>query len=561
MFYQRNLASLAPSSKLAAPHRQSVFWPGLIFLVLLDSFGCGAGDQKPVDGGALGDVPLYRDGSVGGDGRMDVVGLQDSRGADASCPPVVAPGTCEAVAGGTCYYVDPVAGDDSFPGTYGEPWRTFVNINKSIYAQYRPAGWVELQPGDVLYLMGGVHDAIYHPGDDSGPQGGGNYVVYMRQLHGEQGAPITIKGYPGMHPVLDPGGQGIGVFVSQSENVLLEGLEIRNAYSRGVRLSETAGIVARRLLVWGTDGPHDDNVSGLEVLGCQQVEIEHSVFHDNFDRSPDLEGTQVENGCNIHLFSASDVVIHHSIFYQSGDPSSPYSGCGVKFKHASRDLDASFEVYACYFENHRGYALGTGTAHSSIHHNIFVGGPVALRSRDFGGRTHQWDQQFFFNTIYGAGGFYMTPTLNWVDDEGGAWPDVTDIAFYGNIVVDNAESYDGERRTVLLDAYMSDELYLQLRPNISFASNCYYNPNLAVSFGFAEAGNYGELGGVYSLQEWQAEYGYDMDSVEEDPGLEDPQHMNFHPAADGPCSDMGALTDGLEPPLDKNFVFACEDAS
>lgn len=193
-----------------------------------------------------------------------------------------------------------------------------------------------------------------------------------------------------------------------------------------------------------------------------------------------------------------------------------------------------------------------------MHHNIVNGAPWAIADQDHGGVTHQSNQIFEYNTIYHARGLYLSPTLDWVDHENGPWTELVDIHYRHNIVYDPTESFTSDRRTAMLNAYMSDELYTALRGGISFSHNCYYNPNLAVSFGFAEAENYGVLGDHYDLAGWQAEYGYDTDSTEADPQLVDPLILDFAPAASGPCAGMGALNEGYSPPLDKDLVFRCE---
>ncbi len=518
-----------------------------------DGGGTDANQDAGLNDATFDDAALN---DAAGDARSN---SDASTGPDA-CPDPVPSDYCEAQGNGQCYYVDPANGDDANPGTWDHPWRTFINANNSIYTQYRPDTWVGLKPGDVLYLMGGVHDSIYHPGDDSGPDGGGSAIIYMRQIQGEQQAPIVIKGFPGTHPILDPGHQGRGIAIAQSSWVVIQGIEIQNAYNRGVRISECDHVSLSRLLIHDTDGTVGDNVAGLELLGSTNVEVAQSVLYDNYDRTAAAAGSQTANSCNMVIFRGGNITVHHSIFYQTHDRSGQESGCGLKYKHASTDPEATFEVFDCTFENLKYFAIGTGTGNSSIHHNIIYGAPVALITKDFGGITHQFNQHFSYNTIVDAMALSVSPSLDWIDDTNGPWDDVRDIGYDHNIVMAPMENYTLERRTVLLNSYMSDELYLALKDEISFQTNCYFNPSQPVSFGFAGAGgNYGDLGGFYDLSEWQATYSYDMDSVEADPGIADPAGMDFSLAADSPCLGLGALEGGHAPPLDKDFVFSCED--
>jgi hypothetical protein len=288
------------------------------------------------------------------------------------------------------------------------------------------------------------------------------------------------------------------------------------------------------------------------------VDVSESVFYDNYDRTRAAAGDQTHNSGNLVLFGGANIAIHGSIFYMTEAPDSEYSGFGVKYKHASRDPSGWFHLYDNYFENLKYFAIGVGNAHAHVHHNIINGAAVGIADKDHGGVTHMSDQVFEYNTFYHARGLYLSSTLNWADHDNGPWTELVGIHFRHNIVVDPTESFTSDRRTIMLNAYMSDELYLALRDGIAFASNCYFNPHQAVSFGFAETESYGELGGFYDLAGWQSTYGYDTDSVEADPMLSDPARLDFTPSASSLCGAMGALTDGHQPPFDKNLAFACE---
>ncbi len=475
------------------------------------------------------------------------------------CPEDVPDDFCEAVGGGVCRYVDPDSGDDANPGTYDAPWRSLVNVNTTIYSQYNAPGWVGLAPGDVVYLKTGVYSQIYHPGDDGGATGGGSFILYLRGVDGESGAPVTITRFPGHHPIFDPDFEGRAIQVAQSSHVNVSGIEVRNAYNRGVRISESDSVLVSHLVVHDTDGTVGDNVAGLEILGSTDVEVADSVFYDNYDRTAAAADAQTHNSCNLVLFSnAGDIVVRDSVFYQTGDRNGPRSGCGLKYKHASREQSSTFEVTRCYFENHKYFAIGIGTAHAHIHHNVINGAPVALTTEDHGGPTHQNDQRFEHNTIYDARALYVSPTLDWVDHDGGPWPGLEDIVFRGNVVVDLTQDYNSDRQLVNLGSYMSDDLYTALEPALSFEENCYFNPNTDLSFTFAGAESFGPLGDYYDLAAWQAEYGFDDSSQDVDPQLTDPATLDFTLASASPCEGLGAYEGGQEPVLDRDRVFACD---
>ncbi|MBK6920040.1 MAG: right-handed parallel beta-helix repeat-containing protein [Deltaproteobacteria bacterium] len=470
------------------------------------------------------------------------------------CSPPPAEPPCEASGDGRCFYIDPVAGDDTGDGSAASPWRSFVNLNSSIYygVYPPPAQWTALAPGDVVYVRDGTLTDVFHPGDDSGPEGGGSYVLYLRGVHGE-GAPITIKRYPSERPILAPEGDALGVLVAQSSDIVIEGLEVREAHGRGIRIEEAERVDIGSVLVYDTDGVAADNVAGLEILGSGDVVVHDSVFADNYDRTAAAAGTQTENSGNLVLFSNDGAVeLRHCAFYQSEGPDSQSSGFGVKYKHASPTPAGTFEVHDCYFEGNV-FGVGIGTAHAHVHHNVVVDSAVGISSIDFGGPTHQWDQWIEANTLITTVGIYVSPTLDW---QGEGWADLTDNAIERNLVVDTSSDHSGERRTVLFNPYMSDALHDAYAVGVTLAANCYHAESGAASFGFAEAENYGAAGGAFDLAGWRATYGFDLDAVEADPDL-----TGLVPSAQGPCQAMGAIVGGHMPAVDLADPLACGDAA
>jgi len=257
--------------------------------------------------------------------------------------------------------------------------------------------------------------------------------------------------------------------------------------------------------------------------------------------------------------SRGAISIRENIFFQTGDSTGDYSGCGLKYKHASPDPTSTFEVSDCYFQNHKYFAIGIGTANAHIHHNVINGASFAFNSQDHGGPTHQNDEIFERNTVYGGPAFYMSPTLAYVNDDGGPWPGLKNIVFRNNVVYDRSNAYGKDLQMVLLNSYMSNELFLALRPALSFGGNCYFNPLADLSFGFAGATTgYGDLGSYHDFNSWQTTYDYDLDSLVADPLFVDPESLDFSLAATSPCAGLGAIVDGHRPPTDPNAIFRCQ---
>src|SRR5262249_1573205 len=80
------------------------------------------------------------------------------------------------LAAGSQRFVDPAKGDDAAAGTEPAPWRTLTHATR------------QLNPGDTLYLRGGVY-----------------WERVALTKSGTTEGPITIAGYPGELAVLDGG--------------------------------------------------------------------------------------------------------------------------------------------------------------------------------------------------------------------------------------------------------------------------------------------------------------------------------------------------------------------
>jgi len=510
--------------------------------------------SRSVDGGNLAD---------GGTPATDAGGsLPDAATADGGSPPPctpsdpVADGFCEAVGSGTCYYVDPVGGNDDNAGTFAAPFRTMANVNRGIYSRYRTAGWRELQAGDVVYLRGGTHGAVYHPGGDSGPTDGGNHVVFLDRLAtGTAEAPITIKGYPGEVAVIDPNYGAAGITLLATSHVHISDLRIQRGMQRGIRMGGGSDILIERVVVRDTDGSASGNIGGIVFSGVANLEIRQSVLMDNYDRTLAAAGNQSENSCNMAMFSNRGFMrIHHNAFIQTGSGSN--TGCGFKYKHSSQSQTSSMELHHNYFENHGFFAIGVGTNNAHVHHNVINGAPEAIVSKDFGGHTHQVNQLFEYNTIYNARALRINPALNWTSHTGGPWPEYENVVFRNNVIHDRTGSPHQERRTVRISTYGTDRIHDVAAANTDFSGNCYWADN-GVGFGMTEDSDPHPAGGFFDLAGWRSTYGWDLDSDIEDPGFADPSGGDFSPAPGGSCTNRGALADGHMPPTSADDVLRC----
>ena len=446
------------------------------------------------------------------------------------------------------YHIDPVNGNDSSgDGSSGSPWKSFANIITYYTSSYRPSGWVDIAPGDTIYLMNGTHNTIVHPGDGGGPTGGGSHIAYFRHEDGNTSNWIYIKAYPGHSPVMDPQYNGKGINIYQCSYWDVSGIEIKNAYGRGVDLGDSDYIKVHDMEIHDTDGRNDDNVTGLEVGNTGDVEIYNCVFYDNFDRT----GAQgaAHNSTGMVCFNGfdttrGDVTVHDCVFYQTR-PTSQISGAGLKYKHANQNPNAGFYVYNNTFTNNKFLAFSSSCSNTNFHHNLIEDG-ASIRSVDEGGITHQTNLLFEYNTIYGSKAYNFNPSINYRNTD---FPnDPTNVVFQNNIIYDDDGAYDKYGGMVDVGTYMEDDIYNICAAALTFSNNCYYNPNTACKFNFA-GGGWASWGGSFTFSGWQSEYGYDTDSVEANPLFVDAPNGDFHLQGGSPAQGMGMYAGtGPQPP-------------
>jgi hypothetical protein len=483
-------------------------------------------------------------GSTGAGGSGGSSSFAGDIGPDAAACELVPPAgdpPCEATGSGQCFYISAESGDDDAgDGSFASPWRTLANVvsyygtpgeNGSTPA---PDGAVDLEPGDVVYLRSGTYDDLHNYNGDT-------QVAFFRGVSGTTAEPISLFAYPGEAPVIDPGGDGPGLVILQSESWRVRGLEIRNAFWAGIWVAEAEDVVLSHLEVHDTDGVDNDNPAGIHVLSSSDIEIACSEVYDNYDRTAaDTGGVGTENSANVVAFSGGNLRIHHNHVYNTPEPTADLTGGGIKYKHAASVVDAVFEVDHNIIRRSKFFAVGTGTQHSHVHRNLIADGE-GIVSRDFGGPTHQTDQVFEYNTLYRADGLYLSPTADWNDAN---FQDPSGVVYRNNIVIHELDSPSQENGIVVIGTYGSDALYDATLPALTFAANCYQNPDGPLNFSFfaANGGNYGEMGDQYDLAGWQA-LGFDAGSLDVDPMFLDAAGGDFHLGDGSPCAGMGVFAE------------------
>ena len=435
------------------------------------------------------------------------------------------------------YHIDPVGGNDTTgDGSLGNPWESFKNIQYYYSGPDYPPGWVQLQPGETIYLMDGVHDTLINSGG-----GYPDMIALFRFFNGNTDNWFHIKAYPGHNPILDAGGTARGITLSSCSYWEVEGFELRNCAERGIDLEGMNPGKIHDIQIHDVDGDSRDNVCALELNGCTDVEVYDCSFGDIIDSTCAANGTCWRGCMGIAIFAGAtgaDISVHDCYFYRT--ESVDYTVGGIMYKHSSKIPGSYFNVYNNTFTGLRTTSFQTGTPNTHFHHNLIVDTDTGLvKSQDFGGTTHQTNQTFEYNTFYNAPGFYFYPTLNWVNADFPGEPN--NINFNNNII------YGTDVTKVEIHPYISDVLYYIVVDEYHANYNCYYNPNLIPhEFRIAASWNaqpdYSQ-GGVYNLSQWQSNFGWDIDSVVADPCFVDAANGDFHLQTGSPAAGMGIYGD------------------
>lgn len=166
---------------------------------------------------------------------------------------------------GTSYYVS-TTGNDSYPGTIVQPWKTWKK------------GFLSLNPGDILYIRGGTYTgtAFMHGNDE-----GANYGVFVDPTLGEghsgtSGSHIAIMNYPGETPILD----GSSLTATNRSAI---GLRLNN-----VDYWDLTGLVIQNFKQWS------DNIyasEGIYLSGAHYITQTQVVVHDCGDGNTFWDGS------------------------------------------------------------------------------------------------------------------------------------------------------------------------------------------------------------------------------------------------------------------------------
>ncbi|MDR3225915.1 MAG: right-handed parallel beta-helix repeat-containing protein, partial [Clostridiales Family XIII bacterium] len=188
--------------------------------------------------------------------------------------------------GGEIYYVS-ASGNNSGDGTIGDPWKTI---------QY---GVGRLHPGDTLRIRGGVY----------------RERITMTNISGSEDAPIHIVSAPGETAILDGGGSGSVLEITDCADITIEGLDIRNG-ARGINYESTTASSTSAIenvsfvnnTIHDINGTHAIGVyGGNDLAPMKNFRMTGNTVY--FTRTDSSEAT-VLNG-NIDGFTVSGNVIYN----------------------------------------------------------------------------------------------------------------------------------------------------------------------------------------------------------------------------------------------------------
>lgn len=123
---------------------------------------------------------------------------------------------------GTQFYIDPATGNDGNPGTIGSPWATIDKANTTLTA------------GQTVWLRAGT------------------YVEYILPTNnGSAGNYITFAAYPGETVILGDGSQPYGANLASKSYIIIQGVQIRDPWFRGINLDGASNIYIRGITLEG----------------------------------------------------------------------------------------------------------------------------------------------------------------------------------------------------------------------------------------------------------------------------------------------------------------------
>ena len=305
---------------------------------------------------------------------------------------------------GATYHVA-TTGNDANPGTLNQPFKSFKK------------GVSQLQPGDTLYIRGGLYTEQIDLQTPNKTGTAGNYIT----IGGYPGETVTLKFSdtlnPGYGPIKARGNRGYFIF----ENLILDGsastdasrsnwairdgnhhfilrnLEIKNfknvsaifikaenitvqncklhdqvstlgtsgTYHYGIYLSD-----GNNILIEGSDF-YNNAGGGMQIYPgpLSKVVIRNNKFHDNNTKTTIHIGGLIVMSAKGNI---SDVTIYNNLLYNNGSAPTSGDAPGLRVEAASSTTTTGVKVWNNTIYNNKGYGIKIGSGVSIAAQNNII---------------------------------------------------------------------------------------------------------------------------------------------------------------------------------------------
>lgn len=403
----------------------------------------------------------------------------------------------------TTFWIDPIRGNDHNDGRTAETALQSIERIVSQYESLKRADHIALQPGDSVIFMPGDHHFAYRYGE------GEWRGMFLRGVNGTADEPIILRGLPGARiDNRSPTGMEMSsISILQSSHIVLEGLDV-TSFGSAVTIADSKNIVVRDSYIHNVDGIAANNLSGVYLVGVENVTVQNNLFVDNYDR----KNPGNVNNRHVVVFGSSNVSILGNTMYNQD----PNAGMAVDYKHLGGlppNATATYEVAFNTIINSAGIAIGTAAPNSYIHHNLLVDSG-AIYVSDLGGVSQLANERIEFNTIVNGIDRLNGGGLSYYPTEYAGYP-LGPVRWTHNLVVDKRHYDHTEKSTIVVDRYGTDDALTRMRSSdLLFADHNVYQVASAAKFDFygANGGAYGEQGSDFDFLGWQ-ENGYDRNSA------------------------------------------------
>lgn len=377
----------------------------------------------------------------------------------------------------------------------------------------------KLSGGDILYLLPGTYSQTYTHYQLQAIINFNKFFNFQAPQPTEQN-PVVVKSLQPKQAVIQ-GDYSRQCIVLDKGGVHFDGLLVRQCHVAGIRIGYdlAADYVQVRNSLF-EEIVATDNMGGVFVHSSKGVVIENNEFRDHY-----YIGTRddlLSSGCSgkaLVFFRAVDLTVRNNKIHRTCS--------GMYYKHGEAVVGQGgfTRIYGNVL-----YDLGRGGIESNqnrseVYDNLVIGSTIEIHSNQDGTQSpNTTDSKVHHNTVVDGG------IAIWQQRDGPS------VGALRSSVTHNV-FYDSD---YTLWQYGDDQAYLD-GIGLSSHSNCFYQSSGDQNIGYFAADNIGgPLGDDYTLSEFQAIEGFDLNSVEADPQFINPANQNYRLAEGSACKAIGA---------------------